>query len=150
MRYGRAATACAALALPVTVLLGGAVAWFYKARNPDDVDITAGPAYLRPILLTTFGTFLVMAILTIALAVLGLRRGATPTRHWPAWRWCCSRPSPRAACWPASPAVAPVMPRIDTASNTRAAPDMPRWWAFLAIARVLAGDVAHSAGERVA
>lgn len=80
MRYGRAATACAALALPVTVLLGGAVAWFYKARNPDDVDITAGPACLRPILLTTFGTFLVMAILTIALAVLGLRRGAARRR----------------------------------------------------------------------
>lgn len=78
MRHGRAAIACAALAVPVTVLLGSAVAWYYKTRNPDDVDITAGLAYLRQILLTTFGAFLVMAVLTIVLAVFGLRRDDDP------------------------------------------------------------------------
>lgn len=78
MRHGRAAVACAALAIPVTLLLGSTVTWLYKSRNPDNVDITAGLAYLRQSLLTSFGTFLVIAVLTIALAVRGLRRDEDP------------------------------------------------------------------------
>jgi hypothetical protein len=53
----------ASIATPITLLVSGLVAWLYKSNNPDNVDITAGLAYLRPILISTFATFGVLMLL---------------------------------------------------------------------------------------
>lgn len=78
MQYGRMALVTAALVIPVTVSAGNLLTWSLKTRNPDDVDITAGLAYLRPILLTSFGAFVALAVLCVVLAVLGMRRDDDP------------------------------------------------------------------------
>lgn len=79
MKYGRLSLGLTALTLPSALLLSSLVSWYYKANNPDDVDITQGLAYLRPILVTGLVAFLVPAIVALVSGLLGLRRDEDPT-----------------------------------------------------------------------
>lgn len=61
------ATVMAALAVPVTLLMAQLVGVYYRSSNPDNVDITQGLAYLRPIMVAAWLTFGVMVALVVAL-----------------------------------------------------------------------------------
>jgi uncharacterized membrane protein len=75
---GKRAIICAALALPLSLVVSGTIAWYLKANNPDNVDITAGLAYLRPILVSAFVTFGVLMLVAFVSALRGRRRDASP------------------------------------------------------------------------
>ena len=64
----------AALWLPLSMLIGNLVTAFYKSTNPNDVDITAGLAYLRQSLFAGFGAAGLIAVIIIGLVVLMYRR----------------------------------------------------------------------------
>lgn len=77
-RYGRLSIIFASLALPLALLISGTITWYLKAHNPDNVDITAGLAYLRPILVSAFVTFGASMVLSLWFAVRGKRHDASP------------------------------------------------------------------------
>ena len=73
-KYGNISFALVTLAFPVSLFVGKILEWSFKARNPDGVDITAGLAYLRPLLLSSFSVFAVIAAAAVAYALLGIKR----------------------------------------------------------------------------
>jgi hypothetical protein len=75
---GRKSIIFASLATPATLLVSGVVSWLYKSSNPDNVDITAGLAYLRPILLSSFVTFGVFMLVALSFALKGKKRDQSP------------------------------------------------------------------------
>ncbi len=71
---GKRSIVLASLALPVALIISGSIGWYLKTHNPDNVNITSGLAYIRPILgsaLISFGAFMLAAFLC---ALRGLRR----------------------------------------------------------------------------
>ncbi|MBP9738854.1 hypothetical protein KBD20_04145 [Candidatus Saccharibacteria bacterium] len=76
-KYGKVSIITAGLVLPITLLLSGAVAWYYKSTNPNGVDITIGLAYLRPILVTAFTAFAIVWALSLVSGLFGLKRDAS-------------------------------------------------------------------------
>lgn len=71
----------AALSLFAATTVGQVVELLLKATNPDGVDVSAGLAYLRPILITTFALIIVALLATIASIVrLGRAEGRAATR----------------------------------------------------------------------
>ena len=77
-KNGRRAIFCAALALPLSLLVSGTIAWYLKTNNPDNVDITAGLAYLRPILVSAFATFTIVMLVGLVSALRGRKHDASP------------------------------------------------------------------------
>lgn len=77
-KFGKVSIITAGLVLPVALLLSGVVAWQLKTTNPDAVDITAGLAYLRPILVTSFTTFGLIWLVSLVSGILGLKKDASP------------------------------------------------------------------------
>jgi len=73
-KYGKITVITSGLILPITLILGSVVTWYLKTNNPDGVDITAGLAYLRPTLLTSFITFGVLWAVSLVGGLLGLKR----------------------------------------------------------------------------
>lgn len=73
-RFGKISVLLAGLALPTAILLSGLVGYYLKSNNPDGVDITAGLAYLRPILLTAFISYGFLWAVSLVSGVLGLKR----------------------------------------------------------------------------
>lgn len=73
-KYGKASVVLAGLALPTALLLSSLVAWYLKSTNPDNVDITAGLAYLRPILVTSFISYGLLWLVSLLSGILGLKR----------------------------------------------------------------------------
>ncbi len=73
-KFGKVSLFTAGIMYPTAALAGGLVAWNLKSGNPDNVDITAGLAYLRPILVTGFILFGVLFIVSLISGVLALRR----------------------------------------------------------------------------
>lgn len=65
------ASALATLPLPIAWISGLLVAGVLKSSNPDNVDVTQGLAYLRPILVTAFVLF---GVVWLAALVVGLAR----------------------------------------------------------------------------
>lgn len=65
------------LPLPAAWIVGNLVGGFLKSTNPDNVDITHGLAYLRPILVSAFATMAVVAVLALVLAMRRRRAGDT-------------------------------------------------------------------------
>ena len=63
-----------ALALPLTLLVSQLVTAYLKSNNPDNVDITQGLAYLRPILIAGWVTFGVIMASVAGLIVAMYRR----------------------------------------------------------------------------
>lgn len=55
----------AALTFAVPALVGGIVGYFLKSSNPDGVDVTAGLAYLQPILIAAGIALVVWLALTV-------------------------------------------------------------------------------------
>lgn len=71
----------AALSLFAVTTVGQVVELVLKSTNPDDVDVTQGLAYLRPLLVTTFVLLAVAAPATVAAIVrLGRIEGRAATR----------------------------------------------------------------------
>ena len=68
-----AITLTAAL-LPLSMLMSNIVTALYKAGNPENVDITAGLAYLRQSLFAGFGTALIIGAIVVWLIVSMYRR----------------------------------------------------------------------------
>lgn len=75
---GRTSIILASLALPLTVLISGTIAWVLKSTNPDNVDVTAGLAYLRPILLSALITFAITMLAAFMFAIRGKRLDKSP------------------------------------------------------------------------
>ncbi|MCA9308738.1 hypothetical protein KC973_00010 [Candidatus Saccharibacteria bacterium] len=76
-KFGKISIIAAGLVLPASLVFGGLVTWYLKSNNPDGVDITAGLAYLRPILVTSFVTYGVIWIISLVAGLIGLRRDAS-------------------------------------------------------------------------
>ena len=74
---GKRSIICAALALPLALVFSNIVSWYFKSNNPDNVDITAGLAYLRPILVTGFVTFGVVMGVGLISALAGRKKDAS-------------------------------------------------------------------------
>lgn len=58
-----------ALALPAAMLTGALIGAILKGTNPDNVDISAGLAYLSPILIPSTAVLLTMLLASLALIV---------------------------------------------------------------------------------
>lgn len=71
---GRISIILASAALPLAMLISGTVAWILKSSNPDNVDVTAGLAYLQPILVSAFVTFAITMLGALVFAIRGKRR----------------------------------------------------------------------------
>ena len=73
-KFGKISIISAALALPLTLLVSGIVAWYLKSSNPDGVDITYALAYRpnRPITCASASTWSFIAATTCALVAFGL------------------------------------------------------------------------------
>lgn len=64
----------AALLIPVTQTVAHLVGFNLKNSNPDNVDVTAGLAYLRPILLITIATTIFMVLLSAISGILAIKK----------------------------------------------------------------------------
>lgn len=73
-KYGKVSVISAGLVLPLALLAGNIVAWNLKSSNPDGVDITAGLAYLRPILITSFVVYGLVWLTSLVAGLLALKR----------------------------------------------------------------------------
>ncbi len=63
----------AATMLPLAIIIGQLVAWYYKSVNPNDVDVSAGLAYLRQILLSAIGVLVLLWMVSLIAGLRGLR-----------------------------------------------------------------------------
>jgi len=72
-----AASALATLPLPIAWIGGQLVAGILKGSNPDNVDVTQGLAYLRPILITAGVLFAIVWVVALVVALGRRRRGDT-------------------------------------------------------------------------
>lgn len=77
-RNGRNSVISASIALPLSLLVSTTITWYLKARNPDNVDITAGLAYLRPILIAGFITFILCMAAAVWFGLRGKRQDSSP------------------------------------------------------------------------
>lgn len=73
-KFGKTSLVLASVALPLTLLVSGIISWHLKGTNPDNVDITAGLAYLKPILTATLVTFGVTWVSSFLLGIIGLKK----------------------------------------------------------------------------
>lgn len=76
-KFGKISVLTAGLVLPLALLAGNLVAWYYKGGNPDNVDITAGLAYLRPILITSFVVYGLVWLISLVTGILALKNART-------------------------------------------------------------------------
>ena len=73
-KFGKVSIITAGLVLPLTLLISAVVAWYLKFNNPDNVDITAALAYLRPTLLTAITCFTAFWLLSLISGIVGLKK----------------------------------------------------------------------------
>lgn len=73
-KYGKMAIITASLILPLTLILSGLVAWQLKESNPDNVDVTAGLAYLRQILGTALVAAAILWGISLVSSLIGLKK----------------------------------------------------------------------------
>ena len=73
-KFGKVSLFTAGIMYPAAAFIGGLVAWNLKSNNPNNVDITAGLAYLRPILVTGFTLFAVLFITSLVNGVIALKK----------------------------------------------------------------------------
>jgi fumarate reductase subunit C len=73
-KFGKISLFTAGIMYPAAACIGGVVTWYLKTNNPDNVDITAGLAYLRPILVTSFAVFVVFFIISLITGVISIKK----------------------------------------------------------------------------
>lgn len=73
-KFGKLSIIASGLMLPLALIAGNLVTWYYKSGNPDNVDITAGLAYLRPILVISFTIFALTWLISLVSGLMALRR----------------------------------------------------------------------------
>jgi ABC-type transport system involved in cytochrome bd biosynthesis fused ATPase/permease subunit len=78
-KYGKVSLFSAGIMFPAATFVSGLIGWSLKSSNPDNVDITQGLAYLRPILVTGFCVFGVLLAISLVSGVLALRKDADKT-----------------------------------------------------------------------
>lgn len=76
--FGKKSLITTSLLLPITLAASSLVSWYLKTNNPDGVDITQGLAYLRPILIVSFSTFLVGWLMALIFGIIGLKKDEAP------------------------------------------------------------------------
>lgn len=64
----------AALLIPTTQIVSHLVGFNLKNSNPNDVDVTAGLAYLRPILLSAIATVTIIALIGFVSGILAVKK----------------------------------------------------------------------------
>lgn len=74
IKHSKISIAAAALSVPAAFMAGNLTTLILKSNNPDNVDITAGLAYLRPILIVSFTTFGVLCLISLVFGIIGLRK----------------------------------------------------------------------------
>ena len=78
-KYGKVSLFSASIMFPAAVFVSSIVGWILKSGNPDNVDITQGLAYLRPILVTGFSLFGILLAVSVVSAVLALKKDTDKT-----------------------------------------------------------------------
>ncbi len=73
-KFGKISVITSSTMLPISLLFSRIVEWQLKSANTDNVDITSGLAYLRPIIIVGFSLFAVFFITSIVSAVMGFRK----------------------------------------------------------------------------
>ena len=73
-KFGKVSLFTAGIMYPTAAFIGGLVAWNLKSSNPDNVDITAGLAYLRPILVTGITIFVILFLTSLVCGVVSLKK----------------------------------------------------------------------------
>ena len=73
-KFGKVSVITAGLVLPLALLAGNVVTWYYKSSNPNNVDITADLAYLRQTLVTAFVVYGLVWLISLVCGILSLRR----------------------------------------------------------------------------
>lgn len=76
-KFGKISVIVASLALPVTLLVSGFVAWQLKESNPNSVDITSNMAYLKEILGTSLILFTTLWIVSLVCALIGFKKDSS-------------------------------------------------------------------------
>lgn len=76
-KLGKISIISAGLVLPLALVASNTLAWYLKTTNPDNVDITAGLAYLQPILIAAFVTFGVAWIISLVAGLRGKKHDAS-------------------------------------------------------------------------
>ncbi len=74
-KHAKISLAASALALPVALMAGNLTSLILKTNNPDNVDITANLAYLRPTLIVSFTIFGVLCVISLVFAIISMRKG---------------------------------------------------------------------------
>jgi|GEM_PF-6685369 len=72
--YGKISIVATALALPVTIFIGKVLEWWFKANNPDKVNIAHELAYLNPLLTIGFVLFGILLVAGLVSAIIGLKK----------------------------------------------------------------------------
>ncbi len=80
LQYAATAMSAAAILLPLTI--AKIVELVLKTTNPDNVDVTQGLAYLRPILVTAWVSWVVCLSAAVVLNVLCQRRHGSAVLAW--------------------------------------------------------------------
>lgn len=78
-KFGKISVFSAGIMLPVALFVSGLVAWSLKSGNSDNVDITQGLAYLRPILVTGFTVFGILLVVSLVSGILALKKDTDKT-----------------------------------------------------------------------
>lgn len=73
-KFGKVSVVSASMALPVSFVVSNVISWYLKSNNPDNVDITQGLAYLRPILVSGFVLFGVLIAIGFVAGVMALKK----------------------------------------------------------------------------
>lgn len=73
-KFGKLSIVDSGLVLPLTILLSGLVAYYLKSNNPDNIDITAALAYLRPTLISAIICFAFFWLIGLLAGLIGLKK----------------------------------------------------------------------------
>jgi uncharacterized Tic20 family protein len=78
-RFGKISIFAAGLMFPASAFIGGLIGWNLKSSNPNNVDITQGLAYLRPILVTGFVLFIGLLLTSFIAGIIALKKDTDRT-----------------------------------------------------------------------
>lgn len=78
-KFGKVSIFAAGLMFPAAAFIGGLVAWNLKSTNPDNVDVTQGLAYLRPILVTGIVVFVTLLLTSLVSGAVALKKDTDRT-----------------------------------------------------------------------
>lgn len=72
--FGKLSLIAASLVLPATIFIGLLANWWYKANNPDNVNIAHGLAYIKPLMTIAIVVFVTIVLVGVVTAIIGLKK----------------------------------------------------------------------------